>query len=121
MIENSLNIQSYELLEDEAPAAAAAPAAPAQPAPAPQAAKPDAPAAPASAAGKSASGSGSANGASRAKQSLISVNQAKLDQLMDLVGELVTTESMVVSNPAPQGPAPGQLQQVGPGTAQAHR
>lgn len=103
VIENSLNIQSYELLEDEAPAAAAAPAAPAQPAPAPQAAKPDAPAAPASAAGKSASGSGSANGASRAKQSLISVNQAKLDQLMDLVGELVTTESMVVSNPDLKG------------------
>ena len=103
VIENSLNIQSYELLEDEAPAAAAAPAAPAQPAPAPQAAKPDASAAPASAAGKSASGSGSANGASRAKQSLISVNQAKLDQLMDLVGELVTTESMVVSNPDLKG------------------
>ena len=55
------------------------------------------------AAGKSASGSGSANGASRAKQSLISVNQAKLDQLMDLVGELVTTESMVVSNPDLKG------------------
>ena len=103
VIENSLNIQSYELLEDEAPAAAAAPAAPAQPAPAPQAAKPDAPAALVSAAGKSASGSGSANGASRAKQSLISVNQAKLDQLMDLVGELVTTESMVVSNPDLKG------------------
>lgn len=38
-----------------------------------------------------------------AKQSLISVNQAKLDQLMDLVGELVTTESMVVSNPDLKG------------------
>ena len=29
----------------------------------------------------------------------MSVNQTKLDQLMDLVGELVTTESMVASNP----------------------
>ncbi|MEM1485283.1 chemotaxis protein CheA [Oscillospiraceae bacterium PP1C4] len=37
------------------------------------------------------------------KQSLISVNQAKLDQLMDLVGELVTTESMVSSNPDLKG------------------
>ena len=32
------------------------------------------------------------------QQSLISVNQSKLDQLMDLMGELVTTESMVVNN-----------------------
>ena len=34
-----------------------------------------------------------------AKQSLLSVNQAKLDKLMDLVGEIVTTESMVARNP----------------------
>ncbi len=33
------------------------------------------------------------------KQSLISVNQLKLDQLMDLVGEIVTAESMVARNP----------------------
>ena len=33
------------------------------------------------------------------KQSLISVNQAKLDHLMDLVGEIVTAESMVARNP----------------------
>lgn len=33
------------------------------------------------------------------KQSLISVNQGKLDYLMDLVGELVTAESMVIRNP----------------------
>ena len=39
----------------------------------------------------------------KTKQSLVSVNQAKLDQLMDLVGELVTTESMVVSNPDLKG------------------
>lgn len=38
-----------------------------------------------------------------AKQSLISVNQAKLDQLMDLVGEIVTAESMVGSNPDLRG------------------
>ena len=34
-----------------------------------------------------------------AKQSLLSVNQAKLDKIMDLVGEIVTTESMVARNP----------------------
>ncbi len=37
------------------------------------------------------------------KQSLISVNQLKLDQLMDLVGEIVTAESMVSSNPDLKG------------------
>lgn len=37
------------------------------------------------------------------KQNLISVNQIKLDQLMDLVGELVTAESMVASNPDLKG------------------
>lgn len=38
-----------------------------------------------------------------AKQSLISVNQSKLDHLMDLVGELVTAESIVASNPDLKG------------------
>lgn len=37
------------------------------------------------------------------KQSLISVNQVKLDQLMDIVGEIVTAESMVASNPELKG------------------
>lgn len=37
------------------------------------------------------------------KQSLISVNLAKLDQLMALVGEIVITESMVTSSPDLQG------------------
>lgn len=37
--------------------------------------------------------------ASGVKQSLISVNQSKLDHLMDLVGEIVTAESMVSRNP----------------------
>ena len=38
-----------------------------------------------------------------AKQSLISVNQTKLDHLMDLVGEIVTAESMVAGNPDLKG------------------
>ncbi|MEA5010172.1 MAG: chemotaxis protein CheA [Angelakisella sp.] len=37
------------------------------------------------------------------KQSLISINQTKLDQLMDLVGEIVTTESMIISSPDLKG------------------
>ncbi len=40
---------------------------------------------------------------SGAKQSLISVNKTKLDHLMDLVGELVTAESMVIRNPDLKG------------------
>ncbi len=38
-----------------------------------------------------------------AKQNLISVNLNKLDELMDLVGELVITESMVIANPDLKG------------------
>ena len=36
-------------------------------------------------------------------QSMISVNVSKLDKLMDLMGELVTSEAMVVQNPDLQG------------------
>lgn len=43
------------------------------------------------------------SGASKNIHQIISVNQEKLDQLMDLVGELVTTESMVVSSPDLKG------------------
>ncbi len=51
-----------------------------------------------------ASGSGRSESASSlsetsSKQNFISVNVNKLDSLMDLVGELVTTESMVTRNP----------------------
>lgn len=38
-----------------------------------------------------------------AKQNLISVNLTKLDQLMDIVGEIVITESMVASSPDLKG------------------
>jgi len=37
------------------------------------------------------------------KQSFISVNQTKLDQLMDVMGEIVITESMVASSPDLKG------------------
>lgn len=88
VIEALLNIKSYEVR-------ALPPAAPGTPerADAPQKAASD---------GQSPvaeSGKSSAALAKTAKQSLISVNQAKLDHLMDLVGEIVTAESMVARNP----------------------
>ena len=46
----------------------------------------------------SAASGNSSSGNKGVKQGLISVNQSKLDHLMDLVGELVTAESMVSSN-----------------------
>ncbi len=93
-IENAVNIKTYEVLDDgtaPAPAPEAPKAAPGDSA-APAAPKPAAPAAAPAAAGPG-----------KVKQSLVSVNQAKLDQLMDLVGEIVTSESMVVGNPELRG------------------
>ena len=99
-IEHSLNVQSYELLDNEADAAAAPAAETKEVSTETETAAASAsPAASAS----TATAAAPANNASRTKQSLISVNQAKLDQLMDLVGELVTTESMVVNNPDLRG------------------
>lgn len=101
VIESAVNIKDYEILEKETPAESPAAVDQAKTADsaasaAVTAATPSAPAA----------GTGTASGhpaAPKAKQSLISVNQSKLDQLMDLVGELVTTESMVVGNPDLRG------------------
>lgn len=110
IIEGALNIKSYEVLSQEAPA----PEAP--PAPAAQAVQAQAAAAPAQSAAASAQAQGQsaaaqpaaqqnapAKGGGQNKQSLISVNQGKLDHLLDLVGELVTAESMVASNPDLRG------------------
>ena len=105
-IEGSLNVQSYEVIdanaaepeEEKAPEPAPAPAAQAEAAPAAQAAPKPAPKPaekPKPEAAKSSSGGG--------KQSLISVNLQKLDQLHDIVGEIITTESMVISNPELEG------------------
>ncbi len=108
MIGESINIQSYETISndhknekkaEEAAAAAAAPAAPAE------TAKPEQKAAPApekkKVENKSAENKTPTGGSG--KQSLISVNLLKLDQLHDIVGEIITTESMVVSNPELDG------------------
>lgn len=117
-IEGAINVESYEIIDGQSTAepekteekqeaapvpvqkaeAAAAPApapvqkaetAPAQPKAAPKAEQKKAPAADT----KSSAG----------KQSLISVNLTKLDQLHDIVGEIITTESMVISNPELDG------------------
>lgn len=93
-MESSLNIKTYEILT--------------KPAPVVQAAVAPGVSAPATAPVKAATADEPAQAAvgqtrTPAKQSLISVNQTKLDQLMDLVGEIVTTESMLVSSPDLKG------------------
>ncbi len=76
-----------------APVQAESTPAPVQPAPAPEAkAAPAAPAAAPAAAGQQ-----------HAKESLISVNLTKLDQLMAVVSEIVITESMVTASPDLKG------------------
>lgn len=102
VLESALAVKSYEILDGSAPAAEQ-PAAPQAASGAPASAA--APAASASAAQQPAAGtaaSAAGKGAS-VKQSLVSVNQSKLDLLMDLVGELVTAESMVARNPDLKG------------------
>ena len=112
-IETALNVQSYEVLSaaPEAPAASEAPKAeippePAKTAPAekPAEVKPAAPVHTDSAIEKAqaAVANVAAQGGMQ-KQSLISVNLAKLDALNDIVGEIITTESMVISNPDLEG------------------
>ena len=114
-IEGSLNVQSYEVIDNTpAPAEEKAPepAPAAAPQPAPAAAAQAAPAAAAAQAApkpaekpKAPAGEQKAPTASSGggKQSLISVNLQKLDQLHDIVGEIITTESMVISNPELEG------------------
>lgn len=114
LIQGAMNVQSYEVLENAPTAPAAeAPKAEIPPEPAKQelktektapAAKPaeQKPAEP-TAVEKAQAAVASANGGAQQKQSLISVNLAKLDALHDIVGEIITTESMVISNPDLEG------------------
>ncbi len=113
-IESALNVQSYEVVST--PAEASAPEAeapkaelppePAAPAPAEKPAAAPAPAAKEQSSVEKAQAAvekaqAAAGGAQ--KQNLISVNLAKLDALHDIVGEIITTESMVISNPDLEG------------------
>lgn len=114
LIQGAMNVQSYEVLES-APAApkAEAPKAEIPPEPAKQELKTEKPAPAAkpaeqkpaepTAVEKAQAAVASANGGAQQKQSLISVNLAKLDALHDIVGEIITTESMVISNPDLEG------------------
>ncbi len=114
-IESALNVQSYEVVSaatapapavDNAPKTQLPPEPAASVAAAPAASVAAAPAAPvkdnsvekAQAAVEKAQAAGGMQ-----KQNLISVNLAKLDALHDIVGEIITTESMVISNPDLEG------------------
>ena len=110
MLKSQAHIRSYEILENPGrKAAAPEPAAPKaetqSPASAPSVpaandsnASGNAPAAPASHAAAPANAA-PAKAHAPVKQNLISVNVMKLDSLLDIVGELVITESMVTSSP----------------------
>lgn len=116
-IEGAVNVESYEVIDTPA-----APAAEPEPAPAPAAVQPEAPApspapkaeeakapekpAPERPAAKSAVTKAQEDikkASGGQKQSLISVNLSKLDTLHDIVGEIITTESMVIANPDLEG------------------
>ena len=113
-IASALNVQSYEIVSQPAPATPAAEAPKAELPPEPKPAAAHAPAAPAPAAAPAKEPTAvekaqaavekvqQASGGAQ-KQSLISVNLAKLDALHDIVGEIITTESMVISNPDLEG------------------
>ncbi len=106
-IENALNVQSYEILSvasDEKPeetkAAASSSAAT-------KTVSTEAPTAKDPSIEKAQAAVEKAQNTSGVqqvqKQNLISVNLAKLDALHDIVGEIITTESMVISNPDLEG------------------
>lgn len=94
-VETAHNLCSYEVIEGDPVAAETEKTETAanEPSDSPAAAQP-APSAQASAAPQTTAAHNTGN-----KQSLISVNLSKLDSLMALVGEIVITESMVISSP----------------------
>lgn len=71
--------------------------------PATQAAAKAAPTAPSAPSATQSAPSGASSNAQHTKESLISVNLSKLDQLAAVVGEIVITESMVTSSPDLKG------------------
>ena len=110
IVTGSGSVRSYQTF-DAAPAApaapAAAPAAQSAPAPAAKAAAPATEKKPAADGEKkkpaAPAPSGTQSSAPHVKESLISVNLSKLNQLMDVVGEIVITESMVTASPDLRG------------------
>lgn len=86
LIENAMNVESYEVLQKKEPTVVTEQVK--TPAQADMAVK---------------EAKKAANHANNVTQSLISVKTSKLDELMDMVGEIVITEAMVVSNPDLKG------------------
>ena len=100
VIEGSVNIKSYEHVgEQGAPVSAVVAAAVAEHAQAQAAPSAAAGEAPGRDAGAGEAAHKSAASAGAGKQSMISVNQTKLNQLMDIMGEIVIAESMVANSP----------------------
>lgn len=95
VIESSINIKSYESANGHGAAHGGAEAVTAQSASGGASAE--------KAADTDAAASVTVQQSKISKQSLISVNQTKLDQLMDIMGEIVIAESMVASNPELKG------------------
>jgi len=104
-IDAALNIESYEFLKgskedyDKSNAEAEAATVAAVPSAQPGASAPK----PAEKLPEPAANTQTTQHNAASKQSIISVNLAKLDQLHDIVGEIITTESMVISNPELDG------------------
>ncbi len=98
-VKNAGSVREYQPVDAAKPAPAPAQEAPKAEAPAPAAPAPkaEAPAA------KSAPAPAPAAGQQHAKESLISVNLSKLDQLLAVVSEIVITESMVTASPDLKG------------------
>ncbi|MCL2634533.1 MAG: chemotaxis protein CheA [Oscillospiraceae bacterium] len=107
-IESALNIESYEFIEsddsdDSTVEEEIIESAPVEPEAVIEIAPKPAPVESAPAPNNVAAVNEKVNAAHGGKQSIISVNLAKLDQLHDIVGEIITTESMVISNPELEG------------------
>ncbi len=101
VVKDAGSVGNYNLFEFEAPEAQETQAAPqqAEPPKAQAAAPQSTPAAPAPAAQQG----GNNNANKNQKESLISVNLSKLDELNAVVGEIVITESMVTASPDLEG------------------
>lgn len=105
-VTSSGSVRSYQAIDRPAAEAAPAASAPsAAPAAAPKADAPAAPAAPKTEKKAAPSAASKAEPAPQQhhKESLISVNLSKLDQLAAVVGEIVITESMVTASPDLKG------------------
>ena len=110
LIENAINVESYEVIHTAAGGGDSAGTAPeAQESDVheaefvPDAAPLPTPETPIAAPATPTANTNQAAQLHSGKQSIISVNLAKLDQLHDIVGEIITTESMVISNPELEG------------------